>query len=193
MEHFYQNIQGWFSFSPIYASMVKHFPDGAKFLEVGAWYGCSTAFMGVEIENSQKNIEFCVVDTWEGSEENKEGGFVQDDNLVKNGSIYDIFLKNMEPVIHIIKPYKMMSLDAAKLFPDRHFDFIFVDAAHDYDNAKNDITAWFPKVKLGGFMGGHDYTHSWLGVVKAVDEFFGNISIPVQAGHESWFIYKNKI
>jgi hypothetical protein len=34
-----------------------------------------------------------------------------------------------------------------------------------------DIVAWYPKVKQGGVISGHDYP-TWEGVKKAVNEYF---------------------
>lgn len=65
---------------------------------------------------------------------------------------------------------RMDTAEAAKLFPDDHFDFVFIDADHTYEGVKRDIEAWRPKVK--NFMG-HDYDHpDFPGVKRAVDEFF---------------------
>ena len=61
----------------------------------------------------------------------------------------------------------------AKIFPDKFFDLIFIDADHSYDAVKADILAWLPHVKLQRFLTGHDYFHREPGVAKAVDEIFG--------------------
>ena len=66
----------------------------------------------------------------------------------------------------------MDSIEASKKYEDNSIDFVFIDANHDYDYVKKDIEAWFPKVKTGGVIAGHDYHKHWKGVVKAVDEFF---------------------
>jgi predicted O-methyltransferase YrrM len=60
------------------------------------------------------------------------------------------------------------------MFKDNYFDFVFIDASHDYANVKSDIETWMPKVKPGGILGGDDYHDSWKGVFKAVDEKIKN-------------------
>jgi predicted O-methyltransferase YrrM len=180
MEHFYQQIQGWFSFPRLYASMVQQFDD-ATFVEVGTWLGRSAAYMATEIANSKKNIKFFCVDTWEGSEEHK--------NMVKNRDIYQEFLNNTEPVKNIITPYRMLSHEAVERFEDNSLDFVFIDASHDYDNVMNDLKAWYPKVKQNGVFAGHDYIQSWPGVKKAVGEFFCD-KHQINSQESCWLILK---
>lgn len=71
-----------------------------------------------------------------------------------------------------VKMYGMDSIEAAWLFPDDMFDFVYLDADHSYEGVKADIIAWLPKVKKnGGWICGHDYG-IFDGVKKAVDEMF---------------------
>lgn len=46
------------------------------------------------------------------------------------------------------------SEEAAPMFRDGQLDFAYVDANHD--KAREDIELWWPKVKSGGILGGHD-------------------------------------
>ena len=69
MNHFYEQIQGWFDFEDLYSDVVKTFPEESHFVEVGSWKGKSASFMAVEIHNSKKQIKFDCVDTWNGSVE----------------------------------------------------------------------------------------------------------------------------
>lgn len=65
------------------------------------------------------------------------------------------------------------SLAAVDLFADKFFDFVFIDADHSYDGVKKDIINWLPKIKPGGWIGGHDYHHPKItGVTLVVDEVF---------------------
>ena|SRR3990167_1256132 len=75
------------------------------------------------------------------------------------------------------------SVEAAKLVLDEYLDFVFIDAAHDYESVKEDIHTWYPKVRKGGTVSGHDYYESKsgkLGIVKAVDEFVKEYNIELQ-------------
>lgn len=63
------------------------------------------------------------------------------------------------------------SYDAVHLFPDNHFDFIYLDGCHTYDCVGSDLRNYLPKLKAGSIIGGHDYGSVFEGVKKAVDEF----------------------
>ena len=53
---------------------------------------------------------------------------------------------------------KQLSLDPAALSAtERTFDFIYLDGAHDYVNVKKELFAYWPKVRPGGVLAGHDY------------------------------------
>jgi len=52
---------------------------------------------------------------------------------------------------------KKSSVEAAKQFPEGHFDYVYIDAGHTYEDVKSDIEAWLPKVSLGGMIAGHDF------------------------------------
>ena len=45
----------------------------------------------------------------------------------------------------------------AERFADASFDYIYVDALHDYKGVLRDLTQWWPKLRRGGIMAGHDY------------------------------------
>lgn len=179
MEHFYENIQGWFDYQKHYSRMVKEAEDGAHFVEVGSWKGKSSAYMAVEIANSNKRIRFDCVDTWGGSAEHQQGGS-HSDTFVVDGTLFNHFVDNMKPVEGYYNAVKNYSIEAAKLYEDQSLDFVFIDASHDYENVKADIIAWIPKVKTGGWIGGHDYTWN-EGIRRACSEL-----IPNHVHDESW-------
>lgn len=52
---------------------------------------------------------------------------------------------------------RTFSAKAAHDVPDESLDFAYIDANHVYDAVLEDLTIWAPKVKSGGWIGGHDY------------------------------------
>lgn len=168
MEHIYQQNnfgENWFTYPNLYSEIVKKFPSGSRFVEIGCWKGKSSSYMAVEIANSKKNIEFICVDTW-------KGGIEQSD--INTDNLYEIFIDNMRPVEKFYKHLRTTSIQASILFENESLDFVFIDASHSYIDVKNDILAWKPKIKKGGILAGHDYSSGWPEVVKAVDELIQN-------------------
>ena len=185
IEHFYKDIQGWFNFEDIYKDFVDNAQDGAICVEVGAWKGTSTAYMAVEIANSGKKIDFYTIDTWEGSFEHK-------DLFEGPEQLYQEFLKNMEPVKDYVKPIRKPSLEVANDFANESLDFVYIDASHEYHHVKLDLHAWYPKIKPGSKIAGHDY--GWPGVEYATQEFARNNGLFVDTSKvsttSSWSITK---
>jgi hypothetical protein len=167
MQHYHEKIQGWFQCEPLYCRMVEQAKDGSVFVEVGVWKGKSSAFMGVEIINSKKKIEFYAVDHFQGSPEH------QDEPEIKSMTLKEECYKNLEPVMGIVRMLPLPSLKAAAMFTDNSIDFVYIDGSHEYDDLKADILAWGPKVKNGGIIAGDDYGIGEHPDVKTVvDEIF---------------------
>jgi hypothetical protein len=143
MEHFYQKIPGWFDYEDVYLRMVSEAPNRAHFVEVGTYQGRSAAFMAVEIANSGKSISFDCIDPFTGL-----GGYSV--NL-------DGFRENMSPVDGYYRVVAMKSPDASMLYGDETLDFVWLDGDHSVRGMKMDVPAWLPKIKPGGYFGGHDY------------------------------------
>ena len=173
--------ENWFSYPNLYKLMVEKFSSGSKFVEVGSWKGKSAAYLAVEIINSKKDIKLDCVDTWKGSSEHV------DNEYVKSNSLYELFIENTSSLSSVINPIKMDSVSASKMYEDNSIDFVFIDANHEYDSVKEDISVWFPKVKVGGVIAGHDYENGWIDVDKAVNEFFAGKKI---LKDESCWVYE---
>jgi hypothetical protein len=50
-----------------------------------------------------------------------------------------------------------LSVEVAGQFRGGVFDWIYIDAGHDYDNCLADLRAWWPKLRPGGLFSGDDY------------------------------------
>lgn len=90
--------------------------------------------------------------------------------------------RHEQEALERLKPYntviiKEYSEPAAEKVPDGSLDFVYIDAAHDYENVKKDLEAWVPKVRVGGIVAGDDFYEfpsGKGGVQKAVCEFTSN-------------------
>ena len=99
------------------------------------------------------------------------------------------------------------SIKASGMFGDGSLDFIYIDADHSYEAVLADVKAWWPKLRPGGMISGHDYHdqkgdpdrstckawHCRFGVKSAVDEFAAanGLTVGQTAGiSKSWWLIK---
>jgi hypothetical protein len=117
---------------------------------------------------------------------------------VAGGTLAGVFHQNIMGcnLTEIVTPIFTDSVHASRLFQAESVDFCFIDGDHRYASVMADLQAWWPKIKPGGVLAGHDYRQSapWLlGVTPAVHDFF-QVS---DAGHpdvsSSWSMAKPKV
>lgn len=153
----YQSIEGWFDFADIYDAILDRLRNGpAVMVEVGSWYGKSTAYFASRfVKLGLTNIQFNVVDTWRGS---LNEAYHVKEMAKRGGDIYEIWQENMKrcKVLDWIKPYRMFSHEAAAQFADGSVDALFLDGDHSTEGLRLDIQSWRSKLKPGAFLGGHD-------------------------------------
>lgn len=94
------------------------------------------------------------VDIWRDTGNQGQNDAFYDQNSLDN-QYCDVFKKYMDnPKVTLIREF---SSKAANFFDDEYFDFIYIDADHTYESVKTDLDAWYPKVKKGGILSGHDF------------------------------------
>lgn len=150
--------------------MMATIPAGAFIVEVGSYAGESTEVL------AEKASQLICVDPWDPELfKSRPPGVTMND-------VWLAFKVRMYPWCEVLEAsggglhiLRMTSIEAAKLVPDWAADLVYIDADHFYPSVKEDIQAWLPKVKPGGFIGGHDYDDErWrLEVNRAVDELLG--------------------
>lgn len=135
---------------------VKH--KDMVVVEVGSWVGNGSTRVIVETIRDVKGTLYCV-DTWAGSDNVSHHRQYR----ARFNSMFMLFSENVRQYQgrDIVKPLAMPSLEASKLFPDKSVDLVFIDANHGYSHVKQDLLAWLPKVRSGGFLCGHDCDASY--------------------------------
>lgn len=94
--------------------------------------------------------------------------YLQNGRLITQYTDRETVMKaNLKPFWNRITFLKLKSQDAVNVIPQ--VDFVYVDGCHEYEAVKKDIELYAPKVRPGGFIGGHDMYAA--GVAKAVQEF----------------------
>lgn len=84
------------------------------------------------------------------------------------------------------------SMDAVEDFNNNEFDFVYIDAMHDFDNVMKDIICWTPKVRKWGIVSGHDYME-WprFGVIEAIRAYtYAHCIYPLYLTYDGY--YRNK-
>lgn len=116
-----------------------------------------------------------------------------DENDIASQRMSDEIEKQFDNRLSRFDNYSKMkdfSYNVADNFEDESLDFVYIDGEHTYKGVKKDIELFMPKVKNGGFIGGHDYKPKWKGVMEAVNESFGQ---PEKTfSDSSWIIRVNR-
>lgn len=170
---------------------------GMVVAEVGTWVGDSTKFAAPIVKGMKGR--YLAIDWFKGSI-NTVPAYSSD--------TYDTALEEFKANIKLVGCGKFVEIldmttqEALNVIEDQSLDICFIDADHRYEEVKQDIISYFPKVKIGGVICGHDLepfaknlfntftpeqlkqdciamkygeviTHIHPGVIQAVGELFG--------------------
>jgi hypothetical protein len=160
-------VEGWCDYRSLYSSIAKALPDGAQVVEIGSWQGQSAIHLCQRLQDINKPAVVHCVDTFLGEQDQPAH---VDIVAAHGGTVLHVFKDNIEAagVANMIQIHQGDSAESASDFADGTLDFVFIDAAHDYDSVVKDLAAWYHKLKPGGIWAGHDYPHHE--VEKAVGE-----------------------
>ncbi len=157
-------------------------------VEVGSAFG---QFAG-RILATWKGKELYLVDPWQKQEGNE---YLENTNQVAPFSDWEFQCQELAKRDARAVLKKGLSVAVAKEFPDYALDFVYIDGNHDFGHVMADLDAWYPKVKIGGLIGGHDFmTNHDSGACCDVDTAVlrwtreHNVPFTVTACTSWWFI-----
>lgn len=92
-----------------------------------------------------------------------------------------------------VRIHRRRSVDAAAQFAEQSLDFVYIDANHAFHEVVRDLAAWFPRVRIGGILSGHDYllagSDRTYAVHLAVDRFWqGSERVEPLAFSNDWVL-----
>lgn len=100
-------------------------------------------------------------------------------------------LKKVQPYLDRYNHIYKDSDDAVARFDDESLDFVFIDGLHTYEQVLKDCQNYYPKIKKGGFIIGHDFARI-QDVNKAVREFANSIGKEISnAKQDLWYWQKD--
>lgn len=148
--------------------------------------------------------KYYLVDLWGHQENYKDITNVDDTAQEEAFQATKNNVKDFMQKIVILRNYTVL---AAHAVADGELDFVYIDARHDYCGVMEDLQSWWPKLRSGGILSGHDYLRAdspvvlatkqdyslcmngtvHLGAVKgAVDEFTAAHGLKVVTTQEAW-------
>lgn len=92
-----------------------------------------------------------------------------------------------------VKVHRGYSGDVLGGFPDRYFDWVYIDGNHLYEFVMQDLELALIKTRVGGYITGDDYgLEGWWegGVERAVDEFSRSRPVERVAIRNNQFVLK---
>lgn len=144
-----------------------------------------------ELLRQHPTLHLHIVDNWLPADQQPQAYIDTGDDFAKRDE--ELCEAHYQQAVAVAKSYRGRvtihradSVEAARDIEDGALDLVFIDADHSYEGCKRDIAAWLPKVRRGGWLGGHDYYNheekqfDFTGVDRAVDELSRNFGIEIE-------------
>ncbi len=160
-------------------------PDPRRGVEVGVWRGHISAGLLAAFPN----LHLTMIDPWREWASNET--YYQTTQMGKSvqqrwADVYQEAMTVTDFAAIRRAVLRTLSEGAAQhVLPG--LDFAFIDGDHTYDAVRQDIELWWPRVKPGGLLLGHDYNglqdrRGVWGVKRAADEFAAHEGLSLELG-----------
>jgi hypothetical protein len=185
-------ISGRLPNRPSLVLVKSRFKFGTIGAEIGVWEGGLTQI----ILEDMKPKKIYLVDPWmlypDFIEELKGAGFVggRYEKYFDQKLYDDMYTRviNKFSGNKTVEVMRGMSEDMANRIPNFHLDWAYIDGSHKEKYVYKDLVAWWPKIKIGGILCGHDFT--FPGIPPALERFSNGMSLVVWPYGGDWWIIK---
>ena len=156
-------------------------------VEIGVWQGA----LAKRLLEQRGALMLTMVDPWVAGESNlswyQTGSKMAQRSQAHMEENYQHVRAMAQLYVGRAQIIRLPSIEAAAQIVNGSQDLVFIDADHSYEAVRSDLTAWAPKVRSGGYLGGHDFdAPRFPGVRQAVEEAFAADTIERGADH-CWF------
>lgn len=137
---------------------------------------CIGAEIGVEMGHNAFNI----INEWDLTDGAEIFLYLVDINK----DIQETVVKNLEGR----EEYKFIigdSQEVSKQFEDEFFDWVYLDDDHSSMGVRKSLGGWYPKIKVGGIICGHDFNTEE--VEDAVRGFFARNNLELHVDGNDWW------
>jgi len=156
--------------------------DYTTFVEIGVFEGVTLKQLSdLLIKNNKNKFRVYGIDLFENTDDII---MIKRYGKERIASMYETCINKIKMNRHFINLCKADSKKASISFENESIDFAYIDASHTFENILRDLVGWYPTIKKGGIISGHDYT--WDGVRKAVERFFG-VGYKTTTNKEIWY------
>jgi len=144
--------------------MPTSFPQNRN--ELGTWLNEHDLLgTGVEVGVAFGGYSRIILDKWKGKRLflvdpwEKQDDAVYREQTNKDDKFADWYInaQRLAEQDSRVTLLKMLSVEGAKKFADGFLDVCYLDGNHSYEAVIDDLKAWWPKVRNGGLLGGHDW------------------------------------
>ena len=160
---------------PAIDTIKKELGIGLVGVEVGVNKGYNASYICSVIQPKMLYL----IDPWNNFFDSTSGEII--------GEVQYIMTKKLLEPFPCCKIIRDTSYNAVKTFDNESLDFVYIDADHSYNAVLSDMARWYPKIKKGGILAGHDFTTK--SVSEAVIEFCNKskISQLFTQNEDYWF------
>lgn len=153
----------------VYHSLVPTLPRAPICVEIGTAWGRSVLFLASELLRLGRTVsQVWAIDSCLGRAAPPGAQAVS-----CGGWLLSMGAHASAAELDILYPVRAPSVQAARLFAPYMLDLVSIDAEHNHPRLAEDIDAWLPLMRPGGWMIGHDLSPQFAGVRQAVEERFG--------------------
>ncbi|MBU0678483.1 MAG: class I SAM-dependent methyltransferase [Verrucomicrobia bacterium] len=171
----------WIFFDVVFgrASLRQAMRNGV--IDAAAEIGTQAGINAASILRRAEPVRMVCADPWSG---------YSDELGMPNSNVERIARRRLKrfPSVEIVKSGDRATI--AKSLGECSIDYLYIDAMHDYESVSADMNAYWPCVRCGGMMAGHDIV--WASVFGAVADFRAKHGVDVQCSGTDWWIIKTQ-